>query len=132
MRYPAKYTGSCRTLCPDGDRWMRFSCTCAGSPFYPGLRGAFAPDRPLLNLEDEHGGDGKADLRAGRHHLPLLFGCGPEDQRTCPLFIFQQIEHFFTHYEGPRKREVGPDRQVGGAMPQRRRQVTIEAIGDGV
>ncbi|MBM3595279.1 MAG: inorganic pyrophosphatase [Alphaproteobacteria bacterium] len=94
MRYPANYGFAPHTLSPDGDPLD--TLVIARSPFLPG---SVVRARPIavLNLEGEHGGEGKP-------------GCVPDTstfsyyakvrkKADLPRVVCQQIEHFFTHYK---------------------------------
>ena len=51
----------------------------------------------MLNLEDEHGGDEKLICVPVDTTFPYYSHVGEKDD--LPEIVFQQIEHFFTHYK---------------------------------
>jgi inorganic pyrophosphatase len=55
--------------------------------------------RPIavLHLEDEHGGDEKLICVPVDSTFPYYADVGGRED--LPLIIFEQIEHFFTHYK---------------------------------
>ncbi|TXI19019.1 MAG: inorganic diphosphatase [Nitrosomonas sp.] len=94
MRYPANYGFIPHTLCDDGDPLD--ALVIARSPF---LAGCVVRARPiaLLHLEDEHGGDEKLICVPDNKTFPYYTHVRERDH--LPDIVFQQIEHFFTHYK---------------------------------
>jgi len=94
MRYPANYGFVPHTLSPDGDPLD--ALVVARSPFIPGC---VVRARPIavLNLEDEHGGDEKLVCVPVDSTFPYYSDVKSIDD--LPPIVFQQIEHFFTHYK---------------------------------
>ena len=94
MRYPANYGFVPHTLCGDGDPLD--ALVVARSPFIPGC---VVRARPIavLYLEDEHGGDEKLICVPDDKTFPYYAGVAERDD--LPDIVFQQIEHFFTHYK---------------------------------
>ena len=94
MRYPANYGFVPHTLSPDGDPLD--ALVIARSPFIPGC---VVRARPIgvLNLEDEHGGDEKLICVPIDTTFPYYSDVA--ETKDLPSIIFQQIEHFFTHYK---------------------------------
>ena len=92
--YPANYGFIPHTLSPDGDPLD--ALVIARSPFIPGC---VVRSRPIgvLNLEDEHGGDEKLICVPIDSTFPYYSDVG--ETKDLPSIIFQQIEHFFTHYK---------------------------------
>ncbi|MAO96426.1 MAG: inorganic pyrophosphatase, partial [Citromicrobium sp.] len=66
------------------------------SPF---IAGCVVRARPIgvLNLEDEHGGDEKLICVPIDTTFPYYSDVA--ETKDLPSIIFQQIEHFFTHYK---------------------------------
>lgn len=121
MRYPANYGFVPHTLSPDGDPLD--ALVVARSPFVPGC---VVRARPIavLNLEDEHGGDEKLLCVPDDSTFPYYSHV--QEKEDLPDIVFQQIEHFFTHYkdlEAEKWVRVG----TWGSADEARR-VTIEAI----
>jgi len=94
MRYPANYGFVPHTLCGDGDPLD--ALVIARSAFIPGC---VVRARPIavLHLEDEHGGDEKLICVPDNKTFPYYSDV--EESKDLPQIIFQQIEHFFTHYK---------------------------------
>ena len=94
MRYPANYGFVPHTLCDDGDPLD--ALVIARSPF---LAGCVVRARPiaLLHLEDEHGGDEKLICVPDNKTFPYY--AHVRERADLPDIVFQQIEHFFTHYK---------------------------------
>jgi inorganic pyrophosphatase len=94
MRYPANYGFVPHTLSPDGDPLD--ALVVARSPFVPGC---VVRARPIavLNLEDEHGGDEKLICVPDNATFPYYSNVS--EKEDLPDIVFQQIEHFFTHYK---------------------------------
>ena len=94
MRYPANYGFVPHTLSPDGDPLD--ALVIARSSFVPGC---VVRTRPIgvLNLEDEHGGDEKLICVPVDTTFPYYSDIA--ETKDLPSIIFQQIEHFFTHYK---------------------------------
>ena len=63
------------------------------------MPGCVVRARPIgvLFLEDEHGGDEKLICVAVDSPFPYYSDVG--ERQDLPSIIFQQIEHFFTHYK---------------------------------
>jgi inorganic pyrophosphatase len=121
MRYPANYGFVPHTLSPDGDPID--ALVISRTPFIPGC---VVRARPIavLNLEDEHGGDEKLVCVPMDATFPYYAKVAEKDD--LPDIIFQQIEHFFTHYK-----DLEPEKWVristwGGAEEAKR--LTVEAI----
>ncbi len=94
MRYPANYGFVPHTLCGDGDPLD--ALVVARSPF---LAGCVVRARPIavLYLEDEHGGDEKLICVPDTKTFPYYTNV--REKEDLPDIVFQQIEHFFTHYK---------------------------------
>ncbi|HSQ99140.1 MAG TPA: inorganic diphosphatase [Sphingomicrobium sp.] len=94
MRYPANYGFVPHTLSPDGDPID--ALVIARSSFVPGC---VVRARPIgvLHLVDEHGGDEKLICVPVDSTFPYYSDVG--ERQDLPSIIFQQIEHFFTHYK---------------------------------
>ena len=109
MRYPANYGFVPHTLSPDGDPLD--ALVVARSPFVPG---SVVRARPIavLNLEDEAGGDEKLLCVPDDKTFPYYSNV--KEKEDLPDILFQQIEHFFTHYK-----DLEPDKHV-----------TVEGWGD--
>ncbi len=121
MRYPANYGFVPHTLSPDGDPLD--ALIVARSPFIPGC---VVRARPIavLNLEDEHGGDEKLVCVPDTATFPYY--ANVMEKEDLPSIVFDQIEHFFTHYKDLEKEKwvrVG----VWGNAAEARRIVT-EAV----
>ena len=121
MRYPANYGFVPHTLSPDGDPLD--ALVIARSPFVPGC---VVRARPIavLNLEDEAGGDEKLVCVPVDEVFPYYSNVG--GRTDVPEIVFEQIEHFFTHYKDLEKKKwvrVGTwgDRDEA-------RQIILEAI----
>ena len=99
MRYPANYGFVPHTLSPDGDPLD--ALVVSRTPFIPGC---VVRARPIavLNLEDEAGGDEKLVCVPVDSTFPYYSNVGGRDD--LPEIVFQQIEHFFTHYKDLRRR----------------------------
>ena len=82
--------------------------------------------RPIavLNLEDEAGGDEKLVCVPVDQTFPYYSNVGEKDD--LPEIVFQQIEHFFTHYKDLEKKKWVRIGKWGGA--DEARQITVEAI----
>ena len=95
----------------------------ARSPFIPGC---VVRARPIavLNLEDEAGGDEKLVCVPVDSTFPYYSNVGERDD--LPEIVFQQIEHFFTHYKDLEKKKWVRIGTWGGAEDAR--QITVEAI----
>jgi inorganic pyrophosphatase len=121
MRYPANYGFVPHTLSPDGDPLD--ALVIARSPF---IAGCVVRARPIgvLNLEDEHGGDEKLVCVPVDSTFPYYSDVG--ETKDLPSIIFQQIEHFFTHYKDLEKEKWVRIGAWGDAAEARR--VTQEAI----
>jgi inorganic pyrophosphatase len=121
MRYPANYGFVPHTLSPDGDPLD--ALVVARSPFIPG---AVVRCRPIavLNLEDEHGGDEKLVCVPDTATFPYYSSV--REREDLPEIVFQQIEHFFTHYKDLESEKWVRVGKWGG--PEEARQVVIEAI----
>lgn len=121
MRYPANYGFVPHTLSPDGDPLD--ALVVARSPFIPG---AVVRCRPIavLNLEDEHGGDEKLVCVPDTATFPYYSSV--RERQDLPEIVFQQIEHFFTHYKDLESEKWVRVGKWGG--PEEARQVVIEAI----
>ena len=94
MRYPANYGFIPHTLSDDGDPLD--ALVISRSPFIPGC---VVRARPIgvLHLEDEHGGDEKLICVPIDTTFPYYSDVA--ETKDLPSIIFQQIEHFFTHYK---------------------------------
>ena len=94
MRYPANYGFVPHTLSPDGDPLD--ALVVSRSPFIPGC---VVRARPIavLNLEDEAGGDEKLVCVPVDETFPYYSDVA--GRADLPEIVFQQIEHFFTHYK---------------------------------
>lgn len=121
MRYPANYGFVPHTLSPDGDPLD--ALVVARSSFIPG---AVVRCRPIavLNLEDEHGGDEKLVCVPDTATFPYYSSV--RERQDLPEIVFQQIEHFFTHYKDLESEKWVRVGKWGG--PEEARQVVIEAI----
>jgi inorganic pyrophosphatase len=121
MRYPANYGFVPHTLSPDGDPLD--ALVVARSPFVPGC---VVRARPIavLNLEDEHGGDEK--LLCVPDDATFPYYSHVKEKEDLPDIVFQQIEHFFTHYKDLETEKWVRVGTWGDAAEARR--VTIEAI----
>ena len=121
MRYPANYGFIPHTLSPDGDPLD--ALVIARSPFIPGC---VVKSRPIgvLNLEDEHGGDEKLICVPVDTTFPYYSDVG--ETKDLPSIIFQQIEHFFTHYKDLEAEKWVRVGNWGNA--EEARQVVVEAI----
>ncbi|MGB3806475.1 MAG: inorganic diphosphatase [Erythrobacter sp.] len=100
MRYPANYGFVPHTLSPDGDPLD--ALVIASTPFVPGC---VVSARPIavLNLEDEHGGDEKLVCVPVDTTYP--YHSTAKEKADLPPIIFEQIEHFFTHYKDLEKKK---------------------------
>lgn len=121
MRYPANYGFIPHTLCDDGDPLD--ALVIARSPFLPGC---VVRARPIavLQLEDEHGGDEKLICVPDNKTFPYYSNV--IEREDLPDIVFQQIEHFFTHYK-----DLEPEKWVrvgkwGGAAEAR--DMVLKAI----
>ena len=121
MRYPANYGFVPHTLSPDGDPLD--ALVIARSPFIPGC---VVRARPIavLNLEDEAGGDEKLVCVPVDSTFPYYSNVTGRDDM--PEIVFEQIEHFFTHYKDLEKKKWVRVGKWGDA--DEARQVTLEAI----
>jgi len=121
MRYPANYGFVPHTLSPDGDPLD--ALVISRSPFIPG---AVVRARPIgvLNLEDEHGGDEKLICVPDDGTFPYYSEV--KEAADLPKIVFQQIEHFFTHYKDLEAEKWVRVGTWGDAEEARR--VTLEAI----
>ena len=97
MRYPANYGFVPHTLSDDGDPID--ALVISRSPFIPGC---VVRARPIgvLHLEDEHGGDEKLVCVPIDTTFPYYSDVA--ETKDLPSIIFQQIEHFFTHFSASR------------------------------
>jgi len=118
---PANYGFIPHTLSPDGDPLD--ALVISRSPFIPGC---VVRARPIavLNLEDEHGGDEKLVCVPDNETFPYY--ADVKEAGDLPDIVFQQIEHFFTHYK-----DLEADKWVrvgtwGDADEAKR--ITLEAI----
>ena len=95
----------------------------ARSPFIPGC---VVRARPIavLNLEDEAGGDEKLVCVPVNETFPYYANVA--ERADMPEIVFEQIEHFFTHYKDLEKKKWVRVGVWGGADEARR--VTIESI----
>ena len=95
----------------------------ARSSFVPGC---VVRARPIgvLNLEDEHGGDEKLICVPVDTTFPYYSDVG--ERQDLPSIIFQQIEHFFTHYKDLEKKKWVRVGQWLGAEEARR--IVVESI----
>ena len=100
--YPANYGFVPHTLSPDGDPID--ALVIARSSFVPGCVVRVRPIGVLF-LEDEHGGDEKLITVPLDSTFPYYSDVG--ERQDLPSIIFQQIEHFFTHYK-----DLEPDKWV--------------------
>jgi len=100
MRYPANYGFVPHTLSPDGDPLD--ALVIAETPFVPGC---VVSARPIgvLNLEDEHGGDEKLVCVPVDTTYPYYSAA--HERSDLPPIVFEQIEHFFTHYKDLEKKK---------------------------
>ena len=121
MRYPANYGFVPHTLSPDGDPLD--ALVIARSPFIPGC---IVRARPIavLNLEDEAGGDEKLVCVPVDQVFPYYANVLGRDE--LPEIVFEQIEHFFTHYKDLEKKKWVRIGKWGDAEEARR--ITLEAI----
>ena len=121
MRYPANYGFVPHTLSPDGDPID--ALVIARSPFVPGC---VVRARPIavLNLEDEAGGDEKLVCVPVDSVFPYYTNVG--ERGDVPQIVFEQIEHFFTHYKDLEKKKWVRVGNWGDAEEARR--ITLEAI----
>jgi len=121
MRYPANYGFVPHTLSPDGDPLD--ALVVARSPFIPGC---VVRARPIavLNLEDEHGGDEKLVCVPVDSTFPYYTQV--YEKNDLPQIVFDQIEHFFTHYKDLEKEKWVRVGTWGGA--QEAKDVVLEAI----
>jgi inorganic pyrophosphatase len=121
MRYPANYGFVPHTLSPDGDPLD--ALVISRSPFIPGC---VVRARPIgvLNLEDEQGGDEKLICVPVNETFPYY--ADVVETSDLPSIIFQQIEHFFTHYKDLEAEKWVRVGKWGDAAEAR--QITIEAI----
>ena len=121
MRYPANYGFVPHTLSPDGDPLD--ALVIARSPF---IAGCVVRARPIgvLNLEDEHGGDEKLVCVPVDTTFPYYSDVG--ETKDLPSIIFQQIEHFFTHYKDLEKEKWVRVGSWGDRAEAH--QITLEAI----
>ena len=121
MRYPANYGFVPHTLSPDGDPLD--ALVVARSPFVPG---SVVRARPIavLNLEDEAGGDEKLLCVPDDKTFPYYSNV--KEKEDLPDILFQQIEHFFTHYKDLEKEKWVRVGTWGNASDAR--QIVIEAI----
>ena len=121
MAYPGNYGFVPHTLSPDGDPLD--ALVVARSPF---IAGCVVRARPIavLNLEDEAGGDEKLVCVPVDETFPYYSNVG--EKEDLPEIVFEQIEHFFTHYKDLEKKKwvrVG----TWGDRDEARR-ITMEAI----
>ncbi len=121
MRYPANYGFVPHTLSPDGDPLD--ALVISRSPFIPGC---VVRARPIavLNLEDEHGGDEKLICVPDDATFPYYSKV--TERGDLPGIVFQQIEHFFTHYKDLEAEKWVRVGTWGGAAEAR--QIVMEAI----
>jgi inorganic pyrophosphatase len=93
------------------------------SPFVPGC---VVRARPIavLNLEDEHGGDEKLICVPDNATFPYYSNVS--EKEDLPDIVFQQIEHFFTHYKDLEAEKWVRVGTWGDAAEAKR--VTLEAI----
>jgi inorganic pyrophosphatase len=121
MRYPANYGFVPHTLSPDGDPLD--ALVVARSPFIPGC---VVKVRPIavLNLEDEHGGDEKLLCVPVNSTFPYYSHV--KEKEDLPDIVYQQVEHFFTHYKDLEKEKWVRVGTWGNAEDARR--IVIEAI----
>ena len=121
MRYPANYGFVPHTLSPDGDPLD--ALVISRSPFIPGC---VVRARPIgvLNLEDEQGGDEKLICVPVNETFPYY--ADVIETSDLPSIIFQQIEHFFTHYKDLEAEKWVRVGKWGNAAEARK--ITIEAI----
>ncbi len=121
MRYPANYGFVPHTLSPDGDPLD--ALVVARSPFIPGC---VVRARPIavLNLEDEAGGDEKLVCVPVDSTFPYYTKVG--GRGDLPDIVFEQIEHFFTHYKDLEKKKWVRIGRWGDVDEARR--ITLEAI----
>ena len=121
LRYPANSGFVPHTLSPDGDPLD--ALVIARSPFIPGC---VVRARPIavLNLEDEAGGDEKLVCVPVDQVFPYYAKVGGRDD--VPEIVFEQIEHFFTHYKDLEQKKWGRIGKWGDADEARR--ITLEAI----
>ena len=99
------------------------SLVIARSPFIPGC---VVRARPIavLNLEDEAGGDEKLVCVPVNDVFPYYSNVG--GRADVPEIVFEQIEHFFTHYKDLEKTKWVRVGKWGDAEEAKR--ITIEAI----
>ncbi|PZO76345.1 MAG: inorganic diphosphatase [Sphingomonas taxi] len=121
MRYPANYGFVPHTLSPDGDPLD--ALVIARSPFIPGC---VVRARPIavLHLEDEAGGDEKLVCVPVDAVFPYYANIG--ERADMPEIVFEQIEHFFTHYKDLEKTKWVRVGKWGDAEEAKR--ITVEAI----
>jgi inorganic pyrophosphatase len=121
MRYPANYGFVPHTLSPDGDPLD--ALVIARTPFIPGC---VVRARPIavLNLEDEAGGDEKLVCVPVNSVFPYYSNV--VSRADMPEIVFEQIEHFFTHYKDLEKNKWVRVGMWGDADEARR--ITLEAI----
>jgi len=121
MRYPANYGFVPHTLSPDGDPLD--ALVIARSPF---VAGSVVRARPIavLNLEDEHGGDEKLVCVPDTATFPYYTKV--RERSDLPDIVFNQIEHFFTHYKDLEEEKWVRVGTWGGAEEAHR--VVLEAI----
>ena len=121
MRYPANYGFVPHTLSPDGDPLD--ALVIARSPF---IAGCVVRARPIavLNLEDEAGGDEKLVCVPVNETFPYYSNVN--EREDMPEIVFEQIEHFFTHYKDLEKKKWVRVGTWGDAEEARR--ITLEAI----
>ncbi len=121
MRYPANYGFVPHTLSPDGDPLD--ALVIARSPF---IAGCVVRARPIavLNLEDEAGGDEKLVCVPVNETFPYYSNVN--EREDMPEIVFEQIEHFFTHYKDLEKKKWVRVGTWGDADEARR--ITLEAI----
>jgi inorganic pyrophosphatase len=87
------------------------------------------PARPIgvLHLEDEHGGDEKLICVPLDSTFPYYTDVG--ERHDLPSIVFQQIEHFFTHYKDLEAEKWVRVGHWGDAADARR--IVLEAIERG-
>ena len=78
----------------------------------------------VLNLEDEHGGDEKLICVPIDTTFPYYSDVA--ETKDLPSIIFQQIEHFFTHYKDLEKEKWVRIGNWGDAAEAKR--IVIEAV----
>src|SRR5690606_38564295 len=121
IRDPANYGFVPHTLSREGAPLA--ALVIARSPFIPGC---VVRARPIgvLHLEDEHGGDEKLICVPIDTTFPYYSDVA--ERQDLPSIIFQQIEHFFTHYKDLETEKWVRVGEWGDAAEARR--ITIEAI----